>query len=214
MTTTDTSSLVHRFGGIAPLKLSAPDNSRYSFGGARISRRGTICATDGKGAFCAVIGEDPGADSPRVSAIIAPESLKGATGIAWDECSPSILNAAGATAPRALDGSFPPVPDVIPDAQTFAHAVTLSAELLRKALDATDADTVTLLLPDDARKPVGIVANYSVTDTRSKAKQRAEGDRPAHAFAVVMQYRGDKWKTLDLCRAAWTSAVDAFRSRY
>ena len=212
MTTTDTSSLVHRFGGIAPLKLSAPDNSRYSFGGVRITRRGAVAATDGRGAFCAVIGEDPGADSPRVSAIIAPESMKGATGVSWDGASPMILNAAGSVAPRALDGDFPRVPEVLAHESTFAHAVTLSADLLRRALDATDADTVTLLLPEDARKPVGILANYSVTDTRSKAKQRAEGDRPAHAFAVLMPCHREGG--ISAMRKLWSDAVMAFKLRW
>ena len=212
MTMTESSSIVQRFGGIVPIKLSAPDNSRYSLGGVRVSRRGAVCATNGKGAFCAVVGEDPGAGDVNVSAIIAPESMKGATGVAWDECSPSILNAAGSVAPRALDGDFPRVPEVLAHESTFAHAVTLSADLLRKALDATDADTVTLLLPENPAKPVGVLAGYSATDTRSKARQRAEGDRCAHAFAVLMPYHRDGG--VSAMRKLWADAVMAFKLRW
>ena len=212
MSTTDTSSLVHRFGGIAPLKLSAPDSSRYSFSGVRVSRRGAVCATDGKGAFCAVAGDDPGAQDGNPAFIVATASMKGAIGVSWDGASPMILNAGGATVPTTIDGSFPPVPDVIPDAGTFAHAVTLSAELLRKALDATDADTVTLLLPENPAKPVGVLAGYSATDTRSKAKQRAEGDRPAHVFAVLMPCHREGG--ISAMRKLWADAVMAFKLRW
>ena len=212
MTMTESSSIVQRFGGIVPTKLAAPDNVRYAFGGARVSRRGTVCATNGKGAFCAVVGDDPGAQDGNPAFIVDAASMKGAIGVSWDGASPMILNAAGATVPTTIDGSFPPIPDVIPDAGAFAHAVTLSADLLRKALDATDADTVTLLLPENPAKPVGVLAGYSATDTRSKARQRAEGDRCAHVFAVIVPcYRGEEASEM---RKLWSDAVAAFKARW
>ena len=212
MTMTESSSIVQRFGGIVPTKLSAPDNARYAIRGARVSRRGTVCATDGKGAFCAVVGDDPGAQDGNPAFIVDAASMKGSIGVSWDGASPMILNAAGATVPTTLDGDFPRVPEVLAHESTFAHAVTLSADLLRKALDATDADTVTLLLPENPAKLVGVLAGYSATDTRSKARQRAEGDRCAHAFAVLMPYHRDGG--VSAMRKLWADAVMAFKLRW